>query len=383
MKNLTLLYAEEDSKLSEFAVKNSETEERFFPEPPHPYRLPLHRDRDRIFHSRAFKRLEYKTQVFINSEGDNFRTRLTHTLEVAGISRTVSTALGLNSNLAEVISLAHDLGHTPFGHAGQDILSDLMKESGGFEHNKQSLRIVRSLETRYPEFPGLNLCRMTLIGLLKHGSDYEKTDLYIMRQEQGPSLEALVSDISDEIAYTHHDIEDGLERNLISAENLKQCELWQKHYLESYELFSHLHDDLIIRKALRSMMNEVVTDLIETTERSLFHLNIMNRKNLGEAWKRGERPVGYSKEISPLVIQLKNYLKENLYQHEKVVSKSRFGQKIIEFLFYYLLKNNSNIPDNYKKRAEQEGIHRAISDYISGMTDRYAELKAREFGFLE
>ena len=383
MKNLTLLYAEEDSKLSEFAVKNSETEERFFPEPPHPYRLPLHRDRDRIFHSRAFKRLEYKTQVFINSEGDNFRTRLTHTLEVAGISRTVSTALGLNSNLAEVISLAHDLGHTPFGHAGQDILSDLMKESGGFEHNKQSLRIVRSLETRYPEFPGLNLCRMTLIGLLKHGSDYEKTDLYIMRQEQGPSLEALVSDISDEIAYTHHDIEDGLERNLISAENLKQCELWQKHYLESYELFSHLHDDLIIRKALRSMMNEVVTDLIETTERSLFHLNIMNRKNLGEAWKKGERPVGYSKEISPLVIQLKNYLKENLYQHEKVVSKSRFGQKIIEFLFYYLLKNNSNIPDNYKKRAEQEGIHRAISDYISGMTDRYAELKAREFGFLE
>jgi dGTPase len=383
MKNLTLLYAEEDSKLSEFAVKNSETEERFFPEPPHPYRLPLHRDRDRIFHSRAFKRLEYKTQVFINSEGDNFRTRLTHTLEVAGISRTVSTALGLNSNLAEVISLAHDLGHTPFGHAGQDILSDLMKESGGFEHNKQSLRIVRSLETRYPEFPGLNLCRMTLIGLLKHGSDYEKTDLYIMRQEQGPSLEALVSDISDEIAYTHHDIEDGLERNLISAENLKQCELWRKHYLESYELFSHLHDDLIIRKALRSMMNEVVTDLIETTERTLFHLNIMNRKNLGESWKRGERPVGYSKEISPQVVQLKNYLKENLYQHEKVVSKSRFGQKIIEFLFYYLLKNNSNIPDNYKKRAEQEGIHRAISDYISGMTDRYAELKAKEFGFSE
>jgi len=383
MKNLTLLYAEEDSKLSEFAVKNSETEERFFPEPPHPYRLPLHRDRDRIFHSRAFKRLEYKTQVFINSEGDNFRTRLTHTLEVAGISRTVSTALGLNSNLAEVISLAHDLGHTPFGHAGQDILSNLMRESGGFEHNKQSLRIVRSLENRYPEFPGLNLCRMTLIGLLKHGSDYEKTDLYIMRQEQGPSLEALVSDISDEIAYTHHDIEDGLERNLINAENLKDCELWRKHYLESYELFSHLHDDLIIRKALRSMMNEVVTDLIETTERSLFHLNIMNRKNLGEAWKRGERPVGYSKEISPLVIQLKNYLKENLYQHEKVVNKSRFGQKIIEFLFYYLIKNNSNIPDNYKKRAEQEGIHRAISDYISGMTDRYAELKAKEFGFIE
>jgi len=383
MKNLTLLYAEEDSKLSEFAVKNSETEERFFPEPSHPYRLPLHRDRDRIFHSRAFKRLEYKTQVFINSEGDNFRTRLTHTLEVAGISRTVSTALGLNSNLAEVISLAHDLGHTHFGHAGQDILSNLMRESGGFEHNKQSLRIVRSLENRYPEFPGLNLCRMTLIGLLKHGSDYEKTDLYIMRQEQGPSLEALVSDISDEIAYTHHDIEDGLERNLINAENLKQCELWRKHYLESYELFSHLHDDLIIRKALRSMMNEVVTDLIETTERSLFHLNIMNRKNLGEAWKRGERPVGYSKEISPLVVQLKNYLKENLYQHEKVVSKSRFGQKIIEFLFYYLIKNNSNIPDNYKKRAEQEGIHRAISDYISGMTDRYAELKAKEFGFIE
>ncbi len=381
MKNLSLLYAEEDSKLSDFAVKNIETEERFYPEPPHQYRLPLHRDRDRIFHSRAFKRLEYKTQVFINSEGDNFRTRLTHTLEVAGISRTVSTALGLNTHLAEVISLAHDLGHTPFGHAGQEILSELMKGEGGFEHNKQSLRIVRSLENRYPEFPGLNLCRMTLIGLLKHGSEYEKTDLYILRQEQGPSLEALVADFSDEIAYTHHDIEDGLERNLISAENLKCCDLWRKHYEESVDLYSHLHQDIIIRRALRSMMNEVVTDLIETTERTLFHLNIMNRKNLGDAWKKGERPVGYSSEILPHILQLKNYLRENLYQHETVLEKSKYGQNIIEFLFPYLLKNSHLIPENYKKRAEQEGYPRAISDYISGMTDRYAELKAKEYGF--
>lgn len=381
MKNLSLLYTEEDSKLSDFAVKNIETEERFYPEPPHLYRLPLHRDRDRIFHSRAFKRLEYKTQVFINSEGDNFRTRLTHTLEVAGISRTVSTALGLNTHLAEVISLAHDLGHTPFGHAGQEILSELMKEDGGFEHNKQSLRIVRSLENRYPEFPGLNLCRMTLIGLLKHGTEYEKTDLYILRQEQGPSLEALVADFSDEIAYTHHDIEDGLERNLISAEDLKSCDLWRKHYDESVDLYSHLHQDIIIRRALRSMMNEVVTDLIETTERTLFHLNIMNRKNLGDAWKRGERPVGYSSEILPHILKLKTYLRENLYQHETVINKSQYGQNIIEFLFHYLLKNSHLIPENYKKRAEQEGYPRAISDYISGMTDRYAELKAKEYGF--
>jgi dGTPase len=381
MKNLSLLYTEEDSKLSQFAVKNAETEDRFYPEPPHFYRLPLHRDRDRIFHSRAFKRLEYKTQVFINSEGDNFRTRMTHTLEVAGISRTVSTALGLNSNLAEVISLAHDLGHTPFGHAGQEILSTLMKDHGGFEHNKQSLRIVRSLETRYPEFPGLNLSRMTLIGLLKHGADYEKSELLIMRHDSGPSLEALVCDFSDEIAYTHHDVEDGLERKLITPEGLQSCSLWTKHYDESYELFSHLNNDLIIRRALRSMMNEVVTDLIETTERNLFKLNIVNRQDFGEAWKRGERPVSYSNEMQDLVLQLKKYLFDNLYMHEEVVSKSQWGQKIIEFLYFKLNNNISYIPENYRKRAEQEGVYRAVSDYISGMTDRYAELKAKEFGF--
>ena len=382
MKNLSLLYAEEDSKLSQFAVKNSETEDRFYPEPSHYYRLPLHRDRDRIFHSRAFKRLEYKTQVFINSEGDNFRTRMTHTLEVAGISITVSTALGLNSNLAEVISLAHDLGHTPFGHAGQEILSDLMKDHGGFEHNKQSLRIVRSLETRYPEFPGLNLSRMTLIGLLKHGADYEKSELLIMRNDFGPSLEALICDFSDEIAYTHHDVEDGLERKLITPEGLQSCSLWKKHYDESYELFSHLNTDLIIRRALRSMMNEVVTDLIETTEKNLFKLNIVNRLDFGEAWKRGERPVSYSGEMRDLVLELKKYLFNNLYMHEEVVSKSKWGQKIIEFLYYKLNENISYIPENYRKRSEKEGVYRAVSDYISGMTDRYAELKAKEFGFL-
>ena len=383
MKNLTILYNEEDSKLSDYAVKNSETEERFYPEPPHYYRLPLHRDRDRIFHSRAFKRLEYKTQVFINSEGDNFRTRLTHTLEVAGISRTISTALGLNSNLSEVISLAHDLGHTPFGHMGQDILSELMKDYGGFEHNKQSLRIVRSLENRYPEFPGLNLCRATLVGLLKHGADYEKSELLIMRQDSGPSVEAIICDFSDEIAYTHHDIEDGFERKLISPESLKSCKLWNKHYQEALEVFGHLHEDLIIRKALRSMMNEVITDLIENTEKNLFRMNIMNRKNFSESFKAGERPINYSDEIFNGVIQLKTYLRENLYLHEEVLSKSKWGQKIIEFLFNYLLKNPSLIPENFRKRSQQEGIHRSISDYISGMTDRYAELKAREYGFLD
>lgn len=383
MKNLALLYQEEDSRLSEYAVKNFETEERFYPEPPHSYRLPLHRDRDRIFHSRAFKRLEYKTQVFLNSEGDNFRTRLTHTLEVAGVSRTISTALGLNSNLSEVISLAHDLGHTPFGHAGQDILGELMSEHGGFEHNKQSLRIVRSLETRYPEFPGLNLSRMTLIGLLKHGADYEKSELLILRQEQGPSIEAVVCDFADEIAYTHHDIEDGMERNLIQPEGLSSCFLWKKHYSESKEAFGHLHEDLIVRRALRSMMNEVVTDLIETTEKNLFRMNIMNRKNFSESFKNGERTVGYSAEVESGVLQLKSYLRENLYKHPKVMVKSARGQKIIEFLFNTFLKNPKEIPENYRKRSEKEGIHRAISDYISGMTDRYAELRAKEFGFID
>jgi len=378
MKSLAQLFDEEDAKLSNYAVKNQETIERIYPEELHPYRLPLHRDRDRIYHSWAFKRLEYKTQVFINSEGDNFRTRLTHSLEVAGVCRTVSYALGLNSHLSEVIALAHDLGHTPFGHAGQEILNELMKPYGGFEHNKQSLRIVQKLESRYPEFPGLNLTRMTLIGLMKHGADYEASELQILRQEEGPSIEALITDISDEIAYTHHDIEDGLEQKLISEESLENIKLWKKNYdkvkLESPQATT----TLLYRKTIRYMLNEVISDFIYNIDVELQKNQIHSRKDFSKIWKKGKRIIDYSKEIKGQMQELKTFLYQNLYKHPRILEKSKHGQNIIEFLFHYLMKNPNKIPQTFKLK-NNEDLPRIIADYISGMTDRYAELKAKEF----
>jgi dGTPase len=379
MKSLEKLIIEEDYFLSDFSVKNRETIDRIYPEIAHPFRLPLHRDRDRIFHSRAFKRLEYKTQVFINSEGDNFRTRLTHSLEVAGVSRTIASALGLNSHLCEVIALSHDLGHTPFGHAGQDILSKLMKDFGGFEHNKQSLRIVKELESRYEDFPGLNLSRMSLIGLMKHGTDYEKGDLYILRNEFGPSMESLVTDYSDEIAYNTHDIEDAVERKIIQTKDLHTLKIW-RFLLEKNQISEVEPNEKIFRKLLRSLMNEMVTDLIIQIETNLNKNSIKTREEFSSAWKNQIPIVEYSDFMGEMILELKKFLGDKVYSHPDVVSKSEKGQKIIEYLFHFLLKNPEKIPESFLKKREKDGIHRILSDYISGMTDRYAELKAKEFG---
>jgi dGTPase len=269
IKNIEELYKEEDAKIQPYGVKHRASRERVYEEKEHELRLPLHRDRDRIYHSRFFKRLQYKTQVFTNSEGDNFRTRLTHTLEVSGIARSVATNLGLNSHLAECIALAHDLGHAPFGHAGQDILSELMQGNGGFEHNKQSLRIVQILEKRYPEFPGINLCKVTLSGIMKHGGDYAKSELNELRLTEGPSLESLLTDLSDEIAYTCHDIEDGLEMEYISVESLMQVSLWKEMYTIMKNKYKEASMDLLTRSTIRGILNLLVTDLTTTTEMNL------------------------------------------------------------------------------------------------------------------
>lgn len=380
MKQLKDLILEEDSKLSSYAVFNRETLERIYPEEVHPYRLPLHRDRDRILHSWAFKRLEYKTQVFINSEGDNFRTRLTHSLEVAGIARTICYALGLNPHLGEVIALAHDLGHTPFGHAGQDILHELMKPYGGFEHNKQSLRVVQKLESRYPEFPGLNLTRMTLLGLMKHGGDYEKSELKILREETGPSMEAALTDAADEIAYIHHDIEDGLERGLIEISSMNQNQLWKKFFLNVEQQNPNVSLSLKQRKTIRLMMNFVITDFIQNSSQNIKTYNLQSKKDFYNLWKDGKKILANSFEVSKDLQELKTFLYENLYKHPKILEKSLYGQKIIEFLFHYLMKNPNKIPETYSSK-HNDPLPRLVADYISGMTDRYAELKAKEFGF--
>lgn len=379
MRTLKELYEIEDGKLSPLAVTNRESEERLFDEEPHPYRLPLHRDRDRVYHSRAFKRLEYKTQVFINSEGDLFRTRLTHTMEVVGVSRTVCIALGLNDNLAEVIALCHDLGHTPFGHAGQDILSELMKGFGGFEHNKQSLRIVQKLENRYSEFPGLNLSRMTLIGLLKHGSAYEDSDLLILRNENGPSLEALIVDYSDEIAYNIHDMEDGLESGILTSDALSEIPLWDFFWKKGSPKDQENGSELHIRKTLRSVMNAMVTDLIQNISDEIDSHKILSREKFSDLWRNGKRIINYSEKMQVEILNMKKFLNEKLYQNPAVKSKSEYGKKIIEKLFCFFQKNFSEIPESYRERST-DSRERIISDYIAGMTDRYAEKKITEYG---
>ena len=362
---------DEEITLSPLAVKSRDNEGREYPEEDHLYRLPFQRDRDRIVHCNAFKRLEFKTQVFIYSYSDHYRNRLTHTLEVAGISRTVSSALGLNTYLAEVIALAHDLGHAPFGHAGQEILAVLMKDHGGFEHNKQSLRIVTRLEKRYPGFPGLNLTRATLKGIMKHASDYEKSGLLQERQDDGPALEALIADYSDEIAYNTHDIEDGLASNMIHAEEMMKIELWRRHYERFYE--EGQRDILLRRSVLRAIMNDMVTDLITNTAGNLEKGNIKTRSDLNDAWHNNVRLVGYSSGTLAMVRELKKFLKEKLYRHPDVMKMSDRGQEIIEKLFVFLLKNPDRISPAFAPRVKEDDIHRVVCDYIAGMTDRYAE----------
>ena len=376
IKNIEELYKEEDAKIQPYGVKHRASRERVYEEKEHELRLPLHRDRDRIYHSRFFKRLQYKTQVFTNSEGDNFRTRLTHTLEVSGIARSVATNLGLNSHLAECIALAHDLGHAPFGHAGQDILSELMQGNGGFEHNKQSLRIVQILEKRYPEFPGINLCKVTLSGIMKHGGDYAKSELNELRLTEGPSLESLLTDLSDEIAYTCHDIEDGLEMEYISIDSLMQVSLWKEMYMIMKNKYKEASMDLLTRSTIRGILNLLVTDLTTTTEMNLQKNKIETSSDLKKIWSEGIRIVGYSEEVFHQVRVLKKYLLDDLYHHERVIQMSKRGQDIIEKLFAYFLNHLEEIPEAYRKRMEEDGKYRAVCDYISGMTDRYAELQA-------
>ncbi|TGK00589.1 deoxyguanosinetriphosphate triphosphohydrolase [Leptospira semungkisensis] len=371
----------ENSLLASYAVRQDETGVREYPEAEHPYRIPLQRDRDRVVHSSAFKRLQYKTQVFVYSVGENYRNRLTHTLEVAGISRTMATALGLNSLLAETIALAHDLGHTPFGHAGQDMLSDLMKDFGGFEHNKQSLRIVTFLETRYPSFPGLNLCGETIKGMMKHGGEYLGSHLGQERKEEGPSLEAQCADVADEIAYTSHDIDDGLEMGYLKLEELSDLHLWSDSFLKVKEEYPDLGGKVLVRSVIRELTNGMVSNMIRTIESRIHQWKISSRADLNFHFQEGKRIATYEPEYWEKVRELKSFLYRTLYRHPSVVVTSDRGRDIIESLFYHFRKQPDSIPETYRQRFETEGLERCVCDFVAGMTDRYAEEMAQSIGF--
>lgn len=362
--------------LAPYAAQESTSRGRKYDEPHSAYRGEYQRDRDRIIHSTAFRRLIYKTQVFVNHEGDLYRTRLTHSLEVSQIGRTVALALGLNEPLTEAICLAHDLGHTPFGHAGQDTLNACMRSYGGFEHNLQSLRVVDELEAKYADFPGLNLMFETREGILKHCSVRNARALgdvgerFLNRTQ--PGLEAQIANIADAIAYNNHDVDDGFRAGLLTLDQLREQSLFETQFLEVARLYPGLEDRRLIYEINRRMIGTVVTDLIETTRHTL---DALQPDSIDAVRNAGEPLVKMSDEVFEQHLSLKKFLNRHLYMHEQKLEMTARVQVIVRDLFAAYSDDLRRMPDEYAEAAERvddDGRARVIADYIAGMTDRYA-----------
>jgi len=360
----------EDKLLAPYAMKSYESRGRVYPEEEHPYRSAYQRDRDRIIHSAAFRRLEYKTQVFVNHEGDYYRTRLTHTLEVAQIARTIAYALRLNIDLVEAIALAHDLGHTPFGHSGEDALNEIMARSGGFNHNLQGLRVVDILEERYPDFPGLNLSWELREGIVKHSSAFDQAvKIKELAPQESPTLETQVVDIADEIAYDNHDLDDGLTSGLLKEEELEKLAIWNKICREISQKYAKI--DVQEKKYLiiRSLINQQVTDLIRQTEKILLELNPESSKKVKLCRKK---IVSFSSRMLGLRLPMRKLLTEKLYHHYRVTRMANKAKRFIQELFKIYLDKPEQLPPAVQKRIPRDGVRRVVCDYIAGMTDRYA-----------
>ncbi|MEW6287491.1 MAG: deoxyguanosinetriphosphate triphosphohydrolase, partial [Chloroflexota bacterium] len=332
------------------------------------YRTAFQRDRDRILHTTAFRRLEYKTQVFINYEGDYFRTRLTHTLEVAQIGRTLARALGANEDLVESICLAHDLGHSPFGHSGEVALARLMKDFGGFDHNKQSLRIVTELEQRYPEFPGLNLTWEVREGIVKHESEYDVSDARDYNPDLRGNLETQIANVADELAYTTHDLDDGLRSNMITPHMLEGIALWEI-LREAYHWRGPDLSEMERHRMIRQLVGLMVTDMVEATDKRLKDSKV---KSPLDIQKLKYNVIGYSEEMQRRNRELKDFLYKNLYRHYRVVRMQVKAERIITDLFTAYRSEPSMLPDTVQAHIPTRGLERTICDYIAGMTDRYA-----------
>jgi dGTPase len=365
------------NKLSKLAVPLL-SKSRFFNEKKTLIRNDFQRDRDRIIHSTAFRRLKHKTQVFVNTSGDHFRTRITHSLEVSQIARTLSKIFNLNEDLSETLSLAHDLGHTPFGHAGEEALNECMNKYGGFDHNIQTVRIVTILENRYYNFNGLNLTNETLDGLIKHNGPVKNEDKYNkmfsknffkkkINFSTNASLEAQIASISDDIAYNSHDLEDGLKSNLFSLNDLKKIPVLNAIVLKHKKKIKDYSIDIVVRQIIREIINEMVDDVISTTIKNIKLYKIRSLKNVYMAEKQ---IVSFSNKMKIFDLNIKNFLKEKMYFHKNVITKTNYGKKIIKELFFKIKKN----PKKYIniKKYNNTNIERIISDYIAGMTDRYA-----------
>lgn len=358
----------EDRSLAPYGMRSKDTKGRAYLDTEPEYRTTFQRDRDRILHTTAFRRLEYKTQVFINFEGDHFRTRLTHTLEVAQIGRTLARALGGNEDLVEAICLAHDLGHSPFGHSGEVALARLMKDFGGFDHNKQSLRIVTELEQRYPEFPGLNLSWEVREGMVKHESEYDISDARDFNPDLRGNLETQIANVADELAYTTHDLDDGLRSGMINPQILEGVALWEI-LRETYNWHGSLLSDMERHRMIRQLVGLLVTDMVKGTDARLKESKVSSATDIQ---KLKHNVVGYTEEMQRRNRELKDLLYKKLYRHYRVVRMQVKAERIISDLFNAFRAEPTTLPDHVQFFIEKRGLERTICDYIAGMTDRYA-----------
>jgi dGTPase len=359
--------------LASFAVRVENTRGRRFPEPPHPYRNDYQRDRDRIIHARSFRRLENKTQVFTKRASDHFRNRLTHTIEVAQISRTIASVLQLNEDLVETLALVHDIGHPPFGHAGEKVLDSLMRKHGlRFDHNLHALRIVEYFENRYAEFPGLNLTFEVREGIIKHSRDYMAKDYPELAEyllDKRPPLEAQLIDLTDEIGYTTADMDDGFEARMLKLEQIRpNVVLFERHFREAEKKYPTAPNKLKFNEALKRMLNELVTDLIENTAKRIREANIQTLEDV-----RGypERLVAFSSQMERERREAKHFLYENLYLSAPLRPEKLDGERVVGDLFGYWLSHPESLPPSYQKKAEDEPLARVVCDYIAGMTDNF------------
>jgi dGTPase len=377
--------SDEETVLAPYAQRAAQSRGRRVPEPPPRHRTEYQRDRDRIVHSTAFRRLVYKTQVFVNHEGDLYRTRLTHSLEVAQIARSVARALGLNEPLAEAVCLAHDLGHTPFGHAGQDALNDCMRDYGGFEHNLQSLRVVDELEERYADFPGLNLTFEVREGILKHCSAANARRLgdlgerFLQRQQ--PSLEAQLANLADEVAYNNHDVDDGLRAGMITVDELRGLRMFGRQYETVQALYPQLSGRRLVHEVVRRMIDYTVNDLVDASTASIA---AAAPTSVADVRARPAPLLTFSEPVREEHMELKRYLREHLYRHYRVLRMTTKAKRVVRELFEAMLGDIDLMPTEHEDAARrleagmgEAGRARAVADYIAGMTDRFAILEHR------
>jgi dGTPase len=358
----------EDERLAPWAMRSSRSRGRRYAEPEHALRTRYQRDRDRVVHSSSFRRLEYKTQVFVNHEGDNYRTRLTHSLEGAQIGRTVARCLGANEDLTECLVLGHDLGHTPFGHSGEKVMDELMRDHGGFEHNRQTLRILEVLEMRYPEFPGLNLTWEVREGMIKHNPKSDASAPAEYAPGEAPTIEAQLVDFVDEIAYNNHDVDDGLRSGMMTVEQIRAVALFRDAH--DAVLARGIQEDRILRhQVIRHIIDGCVQDLLETT---LANLHEARAGSLEDVRGAGRRLVGYSAAMAARVKELKDFLLANMYRHYRVVRMGDKAGRILRDLFQTYAAEPLQLPPRYQRQIERDGLHRVVCDYIAGMTDRFA-----------